>query len=364
MVVTGRGSSFRSGDQEPERPYPVAEGQGTLASILRKSSPSLTPRALGRAELTILIAVLVFACGFAGIGAWAGGRQAWTVLLEVPGAVIPLMLALSLANYTLRAWRWVLFSDALSLGVPPASNVLYFVSGFAMTTTPGKMGETVRLYLLNRFHRCAYERTAAMLVGDRLSDAVAITGVVALTVFSFAHYAWIAALAVALVAVLVGLCLRPALLLRAIAAGFSILPKRARLFVRARRSVRALQSLAHPRIFGAALAMGAVGWACEGWSFFMLLHAMGAAVSPAAVVFVFAFGMLVGAISFLPGGLGSTEATMIGLLSVLGVPVDMAIVATGVVRVTSLWFAVVLGLLALPVAMGGAGRIAAAARGT
>ena len=63
--------------------------------------------------------------------------------------------------------------------------------------------------------------------------------------------------------------------------------------------------------------------------------------------------MLVGAISVLPGGLGSTEATMVGLLASQGVPFEIAIVATGVVRVTTLWFAVALGLLALPVALAG-----------
>jgi uncharacterized protein (TIRG00374 family) len=50
----------------------------------------------------------------------------------------------------------------------------------------------------------------------------------------------------------------------------------------------------------------------------------------------------------LPGGLGSTEATMVGLLASQGVPVPTAIVATGLVRVTTLWFAVGLGLVALP----------------
>ena len=33
-----------------------------------------------------------------------------------------------------------------------------------------------------------------------------------------------------------------------------------------------------------------------------------------------------------------------------------AIVATGIIRITTLWFAVGLGLLALPIAIGGAGR--------
>jgi len=59
----------------------------------------------------------------------------------------------------------------------------------------------------------------------------------------------------------------------------------------------------------------------------------------------------VGALSFLPGGLGSTEATMVGLLATQGVALPVAVVATGVVRVTTLWFAICLGLIALPAAL-------------
>jgi uncharacterized protein (TIRG00374 family) len=61
--------------------------------------------------------------------------------------------------------------------------------------------------------------------------------------------------------------------------------------------------------------------------------------------------MIVGALSMLPGGLGSTEATMIGLLLALGVDFDRALVATAVIRLTTLWFGTGLGALALPFAL-------------
>jgi uncharacterized protein (TIRG00374 family) len=311
---------------------------------------------LRRAELAMLAGVLLFALGFAAIALWGGGRQAWEIVLRVPPRIVPLLLAMSLLNYLMRGSRWLLFSRALHLGVPPASSALYYVAGFSMTTTPGKMGEIVRLYLLNRFHACPYDRTAALLIADRLSDGIATILVVALTVASFAHYPGGAASAVVFAACLVTICLRPGLLLPVLHVVFGRIQRWPRLFVRARRAIRALQRLAHPRVFAAALLMGAMGWSSEGLSFYVLLHAIGVALAPATCVFIFAFAMLVGAASFLPGGLGSTEATMIGLLSMQGVPFETAVVATGVVRVTTLWFAVGLGLLALPAALGGAGR--------
>ena len=42
---------------------------------------------------------------------------------------------------------------------------------------------------------------------------------------------------------------------------------------------------------------------------------------------------------------------MVGLLLAVGVDLDIAVAATAVIRVTTLWFAVALGFLVLPAAL-------------
>jgi uncharacterized protein (TIRG00374 family) len=123
------------------------------------------------------------------------------------------------------------------------------------------------------------------------------------------------------------------------------------MFATWRRSLRKLQHLARPDVFALGLALGVAGWFSEGFSLYLLAHALGAHVHAMVCVFIFSFSMIVGAISILPGGLGSTEATMAGLLVLQGVPLQTAIFATAMVRITTLWFAVCLGMLALPAAL-------------
>ena len=190
------------------------------------AAPRLQPPSLRATELTVIASVLLFAAGFAALALWGGGRQAWTIVQAVPPRIVPVLLGMSLLNYALRGARWLLFSRAIGLRVPATANALYYVAGFAMTTTPGKLGEAVRLYLLNRFHNCPYDRTAALLVADRLSDGVATALVVALTAAAFAHYHAAAAVAVLFAAALVALILRPALLGAALDAAFARLRRR------------------------------------------------------------------------------------------------------------------------------------------
>ena len=61
-------------------------------------------------------------------------------------------------------------------------------------------------------------------------------------------------------------------------------------------------------------------------------------------MFVYAAGTLVGSLSFLPGGLGGTEATIIWLLGTLSLPGATAATVALLVRIFTLWLAVVVGV--------------------
>jgi uncharacterized protein (TIRG00374 family) len=73
---------------------------------------------------------------------------------------------------------------------------------------------------------------------------------------------------------------------------------------------------------------------------------MGHEIALATAVGIYALGILAGALSFIPGGLGSTEAVLILLLLVAGLDTPDAAAATLICRVATLWFAVLLGILA------------------
>ena len=61
-------------------------------------------------------------------------------------------------------------------------------------------------------------------------------------------------------------------------------------------------------------------------------------------VSIYGIAVLVGALSFLPGGLGSTELVMGLLLVSLGVDKPVAVAATLICRIATLWFAVFIGV--------------------
>ncbi|MFZ6019822.1 MAG: lysylphosphatidylglycerol synthase domain-containing protein, partial [Chloroflexota bacterium] len=63
-------------------------------------------------------------------------------------------------------------------------------------------------------------------------------------------------------------------------------------------------------------------------------------------VFILAFSTVVGAVSALPGGLGASEASIAGMLVLVGGAAPaIASAATVIIRLATLWFGVSLGLI-------------------
>ena len=123
-----------------------------------------------------------------------------------------------------------------------------------------------------------------------------------------------------------------------------------RTFARVRRAARSLAAFTGPTILLAAGFLGIVGWLAEGYAFQLLLVWLGADIGLWKAVGIFIFATLAGGLTGAPGGLGGAEAAMVALLLLDGVPLEVAVPATLVIRVTTLWFAIGIGLLIFPVA--------------
>jgi uncharacterized protein (TIRG00374 family) len=63
--------------------------------------------------------------------------------------------------------------------------------------------------------------------------------------------------------------------------------------------------------------------------------------------FSYAFAIIIGAVSMLPGGLGVTEGSLTYLLLKKGVANNIAVTTTLIVRIVTLWFAVLVGIVSV-----------------
>ena len=76
-------------------------------------------------------------------------------------------LALAAANYLVRFVRWQYYLRVLALKVPVGESFLVVLGGFALTVTPGKLGEAVKALLLRQSRGIPAARTAPHLKAER-----------------------------------------------------------------------------------------------------------------------------------------------------------------------------------------------------
>ena len=112
-------------------------------------------------------------------------------------------------------------------------------------------------------------------------------------------------------------------------------------------ALRASSSLLGLRALLSSYVIALLAWSVQALILYVVLLAMGLSIGPEAAIGIFALGLLAGVLSFIPGGLGSTEAVVILLLVSIGIAAPEATAATLLCRIATLWFAVAVGSLAL-----------------
>jgi uncharacterized protein (TIRG00374 family) len=280
-------------------------------------------------------------------------------LREFAGAKLLLALAFATGNYALRFAKWELCLGWLGVRAAGAGNApglthtrsaLIYVAGLSMSVTPGKLGEVLRSVLLKASDGVSGSRTAPIVVADRLTDLIAL---VLLSLLGIAGHAELWPVVLGTLAIVLGAVAAlgsPAFLSRALALvsrlGLRAIASRAEALVASSAELLRLRSLA------TLTALSVLGWGLECVGYFCVLRGF-AGTDPALAqsAFLWASTTLIGAVSFLPGGLGATEGSLAVLAARLvpGVDSAIALASTFLIRVATLWYAVALGGAALAI---------------
>lgn len=328
------GSAERGDDAAP--PPEATEG--------RVRSPDL--RHLGR---RLLVPVLLALLALVGLSLFADARELAAALVRFDRSLLLPVLALSLLNYGLRFARWELYLDRLGVRLPRLDSLAVVLVGFLLSVTPGKAGELGKAWLVRELGGGPARRALPAVLAERVTDLLGVVLLVGLGALALGGRLgpWIAAGAVAVTAAAVAL-----LSWRGGAhALFHLLERLPRVGDHVRHVEELydrLVALVSPRLLAAGLALSTTAWGAEGVGFWLVVRDYSAAAAPLRAVFDYSTSTLAGALSMLPGGLLAAEGSLAALLDAQGLDNAAAASATLIIRGATLWFAVGLGLVALP----------------
>lgn len=296
-----------------------------------------------RAVRALLLAVVLSGAVYAVLVVVGDGPEVVHALLGFRAVTLVWMLALGAASFALRAIRWGQLMRVAGFPVTLADALYLHISGQAMGVTPGRVGEIVKPWLARETAGMPMTRGVTLVFAERVADLIAVCVLALGGLAGLGGSVWVLAGGVAVVVggtALAGSSWFHGLALKVVRHKEWSRKHEASAETIADTLARAL----HWRVLAWSVPVSAVSWGLEGVGFTLCLHALGFdALSAAAGISVYAVATIAGAFSFLPGGIGLTEASMAGVLVAVGMPAAAASAATVITRVATLWWSVALG---------------------
>lgn len=298
----------------------------------------------------ILISVAFGALVFLGFSIYADFDNLIRTFGEFSWIYFPLILALSFGNYIIRYYKWEYYRKLLNIDLKPKASFLIFMATFVMSVTPGKMGELLKSYLVREENGTPISRSAPIILAERLTDFISVVLLCIAGAFVF-NYGKGIIIGVGLFFISgVMLISSRKLSMKVISylEKVKLLSRFAHKFHEAYESIYTLVKI-KPLII--ATVVSAAAWFCECLGLYVILRVYSSIshidVSLMSAVFIYGFSTIVGSIAMLPGGLGVTEASLTGLMVLMKIPKDVSVASTFIIRVATLWFAVLIGVIAV-----------------
>jgi uncharacterized protein (TIRG00374 family) len=281
-------------------------------------------------------------------------RQVGDSLRSFNWWVLPAVIGFTLFNYALRWLKWDYYLRRMGMGqgVSHAMSGLLFTSGMLMAVTPGKIGEVLKSFLLKRINGTAVTASAPIVLAERITDGLAMLLLMGfgLTFYPPAQPIFILLVILTIAGIVI---VQNRRLSEALIGMVAKLPIGAKIAPRLTTMYESTVQLLDWRILLVSTVISLLSWFGECVAMYYVLVGLGIEGSLHLLLiatFVFAASTLFGLVSFLPGGLGVSEASSTGMLALL-VPMAAgpATVATIMIRFCTLWFGVSLGAIALAI---------------
>ena len=303
-----------------------------------------------RLLFSMIFGILVFA----GLLAYGDFEAVVRSFGEFDWWLFPIILLITCGNYALRFVKWEYYLRVIEVtGLKRWDSFLIYFSGLGMTVTPGKVGEWLKSYLLKEVHGTPVTKSAPILLAERLTDSVALLILCAFGVIAFATDTWpIIVIIAVLCAIGVGVSRhRPTAL--GILRFLARIPLLRRFTGQFEEFYESTYTLMAPRGLILMTLLSVVSWSFEVFAYFLTLVGLG--VDPTfdtllKAAFILPISTLAAAIAFTPGGLLVAEIGLTGLSRrLLDLTRDTATVGTVIIRIATLWFGVVIGLIAFAI---------------
>ncbi|MCX8057342.1 MAG: flippase-like domain-containing protein [Ignavibacteria bacterium] len=294
----------------------------------------------------ILIGIVVAAIVYLGFSIYVDFEKLIEAFSLFDFRYFPIVLLLSFFNYYLRFERWDYYLRVLEIHIPRKISFAIFLGGLIMSITPGKVGELLKSYLIKEYNKTSIHVSAPVILIERLGDFVSLLMVAMLGAIYFDFGREIVLITLIIFgAFLFGLSYRP--FAEPVIKFFSRLKYFHKISEKILVAYEHSYKLLRPIPLFSMLFLAAIAWGFEALGLYIILKVFHTEATFFWSLFVYSFSTIVGGLLLVPGGIGPTEGSLTLLLVRTNIPLNIAFVATFLIRIATLWFAILMGIFGL-----------------
>ena len=260
---------------------------------------------------------------------------------------LPLILLLVSASWVPLIIKWHFLLKNCEIDIPLTKSILVFLSGTAFEITPGQIGALMKSQILKTIYNIPRTKTAPIVLVEKVYDLIgailaSIIGIIILGVYPYLIVIAILVLAV----IFFFMYYRPAseLFFKRI----TKLKFFSKYIENISESYKTVQKSTNVKVATVCILLAVTYWfIISAAAYYILIGFDINILDYLKVLAIYVTSILLGAISFIPAGIGITEGTLAGLLTLEGIGVSAALILSVMIRILTLWYSVGVGFIAL-----------------
>ena len=260
---------------------------------------------------------------------------------------LPLILFLVTASWIPVFIKWHFLLKNCEIDIPLTRSITVFLSGLAFDITPGKLGALMKSQILKTGFNIPRTKTVPIIVAEKLYDLIGaiLASIIGIIILGMDFYLIIIAI-LALAVIFFFMFYRPASEI------FFKRVTKTKFFSKYVENIsefdKTVQKSTNVKVATICILLAVSYWFIISIAVYYTLIAFDInMLDYFKVLAIYVTSSLLGAISFIPGGIGITEGTLTGLLTLEGIEISTALILSVVIRVLTLWYLVCIGFIAL-----------------
>jgi len=260
---------------------------------------------------------------------------------------LPIILLLTPLSWLVLFVRWKLLLKKSNIILPNNKNFELYLSGFALSVTPGKIGELLKSQIYKEILGVPRRITIPLIIIERLYNLVGLVLVLIVGISFFEISLFIIIIPIIFTTLIFILISNKKFYYKFVAL-FGKIKFTANYSKYLLESYDVIKGGTRGIIVLYASGLSMIFWFIHCMIAYFIFLSFGIDfLNFLNVISIYATSILFGAVSFLPEGIGIMESSFVGLLTRHGVEISIAIPLIILVRIFTLWFNVIAGFIAL-----------------